>query len=154
MKAATDRIEMLQDIFKNLQRKLPDAPNPEWLLPFMLTYSITLEPYEDIAQEFQKKLVQEERTPTTEDARDFLELICEKHAHKLQANKNNSNISHSRRMNHGGGNRSSNQGGKPNAKSKGKENKKFESYSKLWTKKIQPNKKWVDGQEKCPDDIF
>ena len=40
------------------------APNPEWLLLFMLTYSITLEPYEDIAQEFQKRLVQEERTPT------------------------------------------------------------------------------------------
>ena len=109
MKAATDRIETLQDIFKNLQRKFPDAPNPEWLLPFMLSYSITLEPYEDIAQEFQKKLAQEERTPTMEDARDLLELICEKHAHKLQADKNNSNISHSRRTNHGGGNRNSNQ---------------------------------------------
>ena len=89
-----------------------------------------------------------------EDARDLLELMREKHAHKLQANKNNSNISHMRRTNHGGGNRSSNQGGKPNAKSKGKKNKKFESHSKLWTEKIQPNKKWVEGQEKCPDDIF
>ena len=29
MKAATDRIETLQDIFKNLQRQFPDAPNPE-----------------------------------------------------------------------------------------------------------------------------
>ena len=52
MKAATDRIETLQDIFKNLQQQFQDAPNPEWLLPFMLTYIITLEPYEDIAQEF------------------------------------------------------------------------------------------------------
>ena len=29
MKAATDRIETLQDIFKNLQRQFPDALNPE-----------------------------------------------------------------------------------------------------------------------------
>ena len=111
MKAATDRIESLQDIFKNLQRQFPDAPNPEWLLLFMLTYSITLEPYEDIAQEFQQKLVKEESTPTMDDASDFLDLIREKHAHKLQANKNNGNISRSRRTNHGGGNRGSNQGG-------------------------------------------
>ena len=114
MKAATDRIETLQDIFKNLQQQFPDAPNPEWLLPFMLTYSITLEPYEDIAQEFQKKLVKEERTPTMEDARDLLDQIRNKH---LQASKSNGNISHSRRTNHGRGNRGSNQGGKPNAKS-------------------------------------
>ena len=111
MKAATERIETLQEIFKNLQRQFPDAPNPEWLLPFMLMYSITLEPYEDIAEEFQKKLVQEERTSTMEDARTLLELVCDKHAHKLQANKNKSNISQSRRTNHGGGNQNSHQVG-------------------------------------------
>ena len=144
MKAATDRIETLQDIFKNLQRQFPDAPNPEWLLPFMLAYSITLEPYKDIAQEFQKKLVKEERTPTMDDTKDLLDLICENHAHKLQASKNNGNISRTRRTNHGGGNRGSNQGGKSNAKSKDSKNKKLESHSSIWTEKIQPNSKWVD----------
>ena len=56
-------METLQDIFKNLQRNNPKAPNPEWLLPFMLSYSIALEPYEDIAQELLEKLAQEERKP-------------------------------------------------------------------------------------------
>ena len=89
-----------------------------------------------------------------EDARDLLELICEKHAHKLQADKNNSNISHSRRTNHGGGNRNSNQGGKPNAKWNNKENKKSESHSKIWTEQVQPHSKWVDGKERCPAKFF
>ena len=76
-----------------------------------------------------------------EDARNFLELISNKHAHKLQANKNNSNISRSRRTNHGEGNQNSHQGGgKPNAKSKDSKTKKLESHSAIWTKKIQPNK--------------
>ena len=61
----------------------------------------------------QRKLVQEERTPTMANARKLLELIRDKHAHKQQANKNNSNISRSRRANHGGGNRNSHQGGNP-----------------------------------------
>ena len=96
-----------------------------------------------------------EDDPTTmEDAKELLELIRDKHAHRLQANKKNSSISTSRRTNHGGGNRSSNQGGKPNAKWNNKENKKSESHSKIWTDKIQPNKKWVEGQEICPEDIF
>ena len=96
-----------------------------------------------------------EDDPTTmEDAKELLELIRDKHAHRLQANKNNSSISTSRRTNHGGGNRSSNQGGKPNAKWNNKENKKSESHSKIWTDKIQPNKKWVEGHEKCPEEVY
>ncbi len=154
LKAATDRIEAMQDIFKNLQRKFPNAQNPEWMIPLVLSYSITLEPYEDIAQEFRKKMETEDEPPTMENAKELLELIRDKHAHRLQANKNNSSISTSRRTNHGGGNRSSNQGGKPNSKWNNKETKKSESHSKIWTDKIQPNKKWVDGQDKCPEEIF
>ena len=85
LKAANEGIETLQEIFKNLQRQFPDAPNPEWLLPFMLTYIITLEPYEDIAQEFQTKLVQEEWALTMADTRKLLKLIHDKHAHKVGA---------------------------------------------------------------------
>lgn len=92
----------------------------------------------------------EDDPATMEDAKELLELIRDKHAHRLQANKNNSSISTSRRTNHGGGNHSSNQHSKRNTK----ENKKSESHSKTWTDKIQPNKKWVEGQEKCPDEIF
>lgn len=40
LKAATDRIEAMQNIFKNLQRKFPNAQNPEWLIPLVLSYSI------------------------------------------------------------------------------------------------------------------
>ena len=80
--------------------------------------------------------------------------IVNKHAHRQQANKNNSNISRSRRANHGGGNQNSHKGGKPNAKSKGGNNKKLQSHSKAWTESIQPNNKWVEGQEHCPDEIF
>ena len=151
LKAATDRIEDMQDIFKNLQRKYPNAQNPEWMIPFMISYSITLEPYEDIAQEFRKRMETEDDPPTMEDAKELLELIRDKHAHRLQANKhNNSSISSSRRTTHSGGNRNSNQYSKRNSK----ENKKSESHSTTWTDKIQPNKKWVEGQEKCPDEIF
>ena len=102
----------------------------------MLTYSITLEPYEDIAQEFQSKLVQEEQTPTMADTRKLLELIHDKHAHRQQVNKNNSNISRSRRANNGGGNQNSHKGGKPHAKSKDGKNKKHQSHSKAWTESI------------------
>ena len=87
-------------------------------------------------------------------ARKLLELIRDKHAHRQQANKNNSNISRSRRANNGGGNQISHKGGKPNAKSKDGNNKKHQSHSKVWTVSIQPNNKWVEGQEHCPDEIF
>ena len=151
LKAATDRIEDLQDIFKNLQRKYPNAQNPEWMIPHLISYSITLEPYEDIAQQFRKKIETEDEPPTMAHAKELLELIRDKHAHRLQANKhNNSSISSSRRTTHGGGNRNSNQYSKRNSK----ENKKSEPHSKTWTDKIQPNKKWVDGQDKCPEEIF
>ena len=151
LKAATDRIEAMQNIFKNLQRKFPNAQNPEWMIPYLISYSITLEPYEDIAQQFRKKIGTEDKPPTMEHAKELLELIRDKHAHRLQANKNNnSSISSSRRTTHGGGNRSSNQYSKRNSK----ENKKSEPHSKAWTDKIQPNKKWVEGQDKCPEEIF
>ena len=52
LKVANDRIEHLQEIFKNLQRQFPNALNPEWLLPFMLTDSITLEPYDNTGKTF------------------------------------------------------------------------------------------------------
>ena len=41
----------------------------------------------------QRKLVKEEQTLTMEDARKLLQSIREKHAHRQQTNKNNSNTS-------------------------------------------------------------
>ena len=60
LKSANDCIENLQEIFQNLHPQFPNAPNPEWLLPFMLTYSIVLQLYDNIAQDYKRKLVQEE----------------------------------------------------------------------------------------------
>ena len=75
LKTATNQIEHFQEISKNLQRRFPNMPNTEWLLPFMLTYSIMLSPYDNIAQMWQSELVKKKRTLTMEDARRLLCLI-------------------------------------------------------------------------------
>ena len=114
----------------------------------MLTYSIMLSPYDDIAQMYQHKLVRKDWTPNMDDARELLCLICDKHAHRQQANKNNSNISRSRHANHGGGNPGSHNEGKPCAKSKdGNKDKQNQSHCKAWTESIKSNTKYAKGKE-------
>lgn len=52
LKTATEHMDNLQDILENLQRQFPHAPNPEWLLPFTLGYSITLSLYNNITKTY------------------------------------------------------------------------------------------------------
>ena len=111
LKTWTERMENLQDIYENLQCQFPHASNPEWLLPFMLVYSITLSLYDAKAQTYQYELVKKNWAPTMEDTKQLLRLICDKHAHKQQASISNDNNSTSRCTNHGGGNCGSHKGG-------------------------------------------
>ena len=81
-------------------------------------------------------------------------MISKKHAHKQQANKNNSNISCSRRANNGRGHRGSHNGGKPYTKSKYGNNKKHQSHIEAWTESIQTNIKYVERKVYCPVELF
>ena len=42
----------------------------------------------------------------------------------------------------------------PQVHSKTWNKEKHQSHSKAWTESIQPNNKWVEGQEHCPDELF